>query len=113
MALLGNTPDAYGQTWHLPCDDNRLTYKEFIQLAAKHYKAQRLDVNAEHNVLNAWVRKLAELYNPLLRDASELLPSYKLDNIFVSDKFKARFPEFEITTYEEGLKVMAEEKANA
>ena len=21
MALLGNTPDAYGQTWHLPCDD--------------------------------------------------------------------------------------------
>nr|MDJ0646203.1 NAD-dependent epimerase/dehydratase family protein [Flavobacteriaceae bacterium] len=22
MALLGNSPDAYGQTWHLPCDDN-------------------------------------------------------------------------------------------
>jgi nucleoside-diphosphate-sugar epimerase len=21
LALLGNTPDAYGQTWHLPCDD--------------------------------------------------------------------------------------------
>ncbi|MEX6300630.1 hypothetical protein AB6F54_20175 [Providencia huaxiensis] len=35
MALLGNTPDAYGQTWHLPCDDERLTYKEFVQLAAK------------------------------------------------------------------------------
>lgn len=34
MARLGNTPDAYGQTWHLPCDDNRLTYREFIELAA-------------------------------------------------------------------------------
>jgi hypothetical protein len=29
MALIGNTADTYGQTWHLPCD-NRLTYKQFI-----------------------------------------------------------------------------------
>ena len=25
LALLGNTPEAYGQTWHLPCCDERLT----------------------------------------------------------------------------------------
>jgi hypothetical protein len=30
MALIGNTADTYGQTWHLPCDDNRFTYKQFI-----------------------------------------------------------------------------------
>jgi hypothetical protein len=30
MALIGNTTNAYGQTWHLPCDDNRLTYKQLI-----------------------------------------------------------------------------------
>ena len=23
LAALGNTPDAFGQTWHLPCDDDR------------------------------------------------------------------------------------------
>lgn len=23
-ALIGNTPDAYNQTWHLPCDDEQL-----------------------------------------------------------------------------------------
>jgi len=34
MELLGNTSAAYGQTWHLPCDDNRLTYRQFIELAA-------------------------------------------------------------------------------
>lgn len=34
MALLGNTADAYGQTWHLPCDDSRLTAGQFIGLAA-------------------------------------------------------------------------------
>jgi hypothetical protein len=29
MALIGNTADTYGQT-HLPCNDNRFTYKQFI-----------------------------------------------------------------------------------
>lgn len=28
-ALIGNTPSAYSQTWHLPVD-NQLTYKELI-----------------------------------------------------------------------------------
>lgn len=27
MGLIGNTPDAYGQTWHLPVDLQRLTYQ--------------------------------------------------------------------------------------
>ncbi len=30
MALVGNTPDAYGQTWHLPGDPDRLTYQDNI-----------------------------------------------------------------------------------
>lgn len=33
MALIGNTPDAYGQTWHLPIDQHRLTYAEMIRTA--------------------------------------------------------------------------------
>ena len=40
MALIGNTPDAYNQTWHLPCDDNRLTYKKLISLASKIYQEE-------------------------------------------------------------------------
>ncbi|MFC3244523.1 NAD-dependent epimerase/dehydratase family protein [Gordonia humi] len=35
MALLGNTADAYGQTWHLPIDPDRKTYAELIGLAAE------------------------------------------------------------------------------
>src|ERR1019366_3928333 len=40
MALIGNTSDAYNQTWHLPCDDNRLTYKQLIDLASNIYGKQ-------------------------------------------------------------------------
>ena len=35
MGLIGNTPDAYGQTWHLPVDPDRLTYAQMIEVASR------------------------------------------------------------------------------
>lgn len=101
MALLGNTPDAYGQTWHLPCHEPRLTYRQFVQLAAEVFGVQ-----ADYTILKRWQLKLAGMFSPRIRDASELLPRYTVDNIFVSDKFKRRFPDFRVTTFREGLNVI-------
>jgi len=98
MALLGNTPDAYGQTWHLPCDDERLTYRDLIALAARSFGTE-----PRYTVLRHWQLRLAGLFNPTVKDAAELLPRYAQDNIFVSDKFKARFPNFRVTSLAEGL----------
>ena len=97
MAMLGNTSDVYDQTWHLPCDDDRLTYRGFIHLAAEQLGAQ-----PRYRVLKRW-QLVAGLFNSTIRDAAELLPRYAVDNIFVSDKFKARFPDFRATRYREGL----------
>lgn len=102
MALLGNTADAYGQTWHLPCDDARLTARQFIELAA-----EALGVEARAVVLKRWQLALAALVSARARDARELLPRYAVDNLFVSDKFKARFPEFRVTTFKQGLAAFA------
>lgn len=98
MALLGNTDDAYQQTWHLPCDDNRLTYKEFIQLAGEILKQ-----DCHYNVLKQWQINLAACFNAQVRETKELLPRYAVDNVFVSDKFKRCFPDFTPTTYRQGL----------
>ncbi|WP_346836713.1 NAD-dependent epimerase/dehydratase family protein [Microbulbifer sp. SAOS-129_SWC] len=108
MARLGNTPDAYGQTWHLPCDDNRLTYRQFVHLAAEIF-----DVKADYKVVKRWQLRLAGVFNRTIRDAAELLPRYAVDNIFVSDKFKSRFPDFNVTTFQQGLTVIRDEKAGA
>lgn len=105
MALLGNTPDAYGQTWHLPCDDARLTYAQFIALAAEVF-----GVDARHQVLKPWQIRAAGLFSRPIRDAAELLPRYAVDNIFVSDKFKTRFPDFRVTTIRQGLEVIGGEQ---
>ncbi|ARU59026.1 NAD-dependent epimerase/dehydratase [Oleiphilus messinensis] len=98
MALLGNTPSAYNQTWHLPCDDNRLTYRQFIELAA-----QCFQVDPKYTVIKRWQLQLAGLFNKTARDAAELLPRYEVDNIFISDKFKSHFPDFGVTSFRDGL----------
>lgn len=97
MALIGNTPDAYNQTWHLPCDDNRLTYKELVNLSSKIYGKQ-----FNYAVIKMWMFKLAGLFNKQAKELQELLPRYKYDNIFISDKFKKRFPDFKVTSYQDG-----------
>jgi nucleoside-diphosphate-sugar epimerase len=101
MALIGNTPDAYNQTWHLPCDDNRLTYQQIIQLSSD-ITGQEL----KYSVIKMWLFQLGSLFNKQIRELKELLPRYKCDNIFLSDKFKKRFHDFQITTYEEGMRMI-------
>ncbi len=98
LADLGNAPDTFGQTWHLPCDDERLTYKQFVALAS-----DILDRNTSYKVLGKWALTAAGLVSQQVRELRELLPRYEHDNLFDSTKFKQRFPAFEVTTYGQGL----------
>jgi hypothetical protein len=95
MALIGNTADT-GQTWHLPCDDNRLTYKQFITEIGQ--QLGRNKIQSLHKV----VLKIGS-FDHNLKETQELLPRYAIDNIFKSSKFKTRFPDFVVTT-PEGIK---------
>ena len=104
MALLGNSDDAYQQSWHLPCDDNRLTYRQFVTLAAEVF-----GVAADYRVLPGWQLAFGRYVNRSLREITELLPRYKADNLFIADKFRSRFPQFEVTSYRQGLTAMLEE----
>jgi nucleoside-diphosphate-sugar epimerase len=104
MALLANTRDAYHQTWHLPCDNNRLTSKEFIQIAEDIY-GEKLNFV----ILKSWMIRLIGLFNSGMRETIELLYRYKTDYIFDSTKFIRRFPDFKITTYQEGIQEIIQE----
>ena len=98
LALLGNTPDAYGQTWHLPVDEDRMTYRDFVTAAAGTFGQ-----DADYRVVPEWMLRAAGLVSAPAREIRELLPRYRYDNRFDSTKFQARFPEFAVTTYRAGL----------
>ena len=105
-ALIGNTPDAYGQTWHLPCDDNRLTYREIIAEISV-----VLGREIKYGIMNSFILKIASFFNENIKETQELLPRYAIDNIFDSSKFKSRFPDFKITTYQKGIRTIIEDYA--
>ncbi|MEG2534349.1 NAD(P)H-binding protein [Lactococcus sp.] len=98
MALIGNTDDAYGQTWHLPCDRS-LTYKEMINIADK-IENEKLS----YSIIKLWKFKVGSLFNKNAKELLELLPRYEVDNLFNSDKFKKRFPSFPVTSFESGIR---------
>ena len=98
LGLIGNTPDAYGQTWHLPTDPHRLSYADMITIAAE-VTGRKIPYTTVPELLF----RAGGLVNGSVKEASELLPRYRQDNVFDSTKFAARFPDFDITSYRDGI----------
>lgn len=105
-ALIGNTPDAYGQTWHLPVDESHPTYKEFITLASKVY-----DRNLQFSVVPKVIFQIGAWFNPKVKELLELLPRYAYDNLFDDTKFRKRFPDFKVTGYKQGIEQIKSEQS--
>ncbi|NVN38371.1 SDR family oxidoreductase [Komagataeibacter swingsii] len=104
LATLGNTPEAFGQTWHLPCCDERPTYKTFVTMASRIFGRP-----PSYSVIGKWPLIIAGIFLKKVREIRELLPRYEQDNRFDSTKFKHHFPEFSVTTYGEGLELIRKE----
>ncbi|MDV2447522.1 NAD-dependent dehydratase [Elizabethkingia anophelis] len=97
-ALIGNTPDAFGQTWHLPVDKSHPTYREFIRTASGVYGK-----DLKYSVVPRFVFSIGALFNKKMKELLELLPRYEYNNIFDDSKFRNRFPHFQVTSYQQGI----------
>ncbi|ANZ69339.1 NAD-dependent epimerase/dehydratase family protein [Pediococcus claussenii] len=97
MALIGNTKSAYSRTWHLPSES--ITYQNLIRLCE-----DVLGRKIRYKVVKMVVFKIGSLFSQKSKELLELLPRYRDDNNFSSDKFKQQFPEFKVTSFEEGVR---------
>jgi nucleoside-diphosphate-sugar epimerase len=96
-ALLGNTPEAYGQTWHLPTAPP-LTGEQWIGLFAAEMKAK-----PGYSLLKMWLLKVLGIFIPIMREMPEMMYQFDRDYVFESSKFMKKFP-FQITSPEDGVK---------
>lgn len=96
--MLGNTPDAFGETWHLPTAKNPLTGKKWIEVIA-----DELGVKPKYRTVSKTLVWLIGLFVPVMRESYEMLYQYDKDYVFNSDKFENRFP-FKPTSYTDGVK---------
>jgi nucleoside-diphosphate-sugar epimerase len=97
-ALLGNTPLAYNQTWHLPTDKNGISGQQIVEIAAN-----TLNAKPKIMVLPKFMIQIAGLFNPLIKESVEMLYQYDSEYYFDSSKFDNAF-KFEKVLYAEGIR---------
>ncbi len=103
-AILGNTPEAFNQVWHLPTDKNALTGQEWIDLFNKEMKTSKKVM-----VLPMFMLRLLGIFMPLMREMPEMMYQYDRDYFFDSSKFNTHF-NFTPTTYEMGVREIVRKK---
>lgn len=85
-ALLGNTPDAFNQVWHLPTTKEKLTMADWVTLVA-----YTLKVEPKIQKVPKWMIQMLGLFIPVMREFPEMLYQNDRDYIFNSSKFENRF----------------------
>ncbi len=98
VALLGNTPAAYGQVWHALTSKEAMTGEQFVrmacELADKPYKLQ---------VAPGWMLSLMGLFVPVLRENKEMMYQFEHDYRFDSSKLEQAL-NVRPTEYRTGIK---------
>lgn len=101
-AILGNTPEAFNQVWHVPTSKEKLTTLDWIGLIAK-----ELNKDVRLQKVQKWMLHALGVFVPAMREFPEMLYQYEQDYIFDSSKFEKRFG-ISAVSPEEGVKRMME-----
>lgn len=97
-ALLGNTPEAYNQVWHLPTSTEKWTGKDFIT-----YAAGLQGKRPSWFRINRLLLRISGWFNRSLKELIEMQYQNDRDYFFDSSKFNHTF-NFTPTSYAEGIK---------
>jgi nucleoside-diphosphate-sugar epimerase len=98
VALLGTSPEAYSQTWHLPTTKEPLTGADFVHLACEQAgRPHKLQVAPR------WMLRLMGLFVPVLRENEEMMYQFEHDYRFDSSKIESAF-RLRPTSYMEGIR---------
>ena len=84
-AILGNTPQAFGEVWHVPTAAP-LTGNEWIEKVAA-----KLGVKPKTMVASKFIVKTMGLFNPIMKEFVEMQYQWDRDYNFNSSKFETTF----------------------
>lgn len=97
VAVLGRSPEAFGQTWHLPTSKELLTGEGFVRLACE------LAGRPYHlQVAPSWLLRGMGLFSPILRENQEMMYQFEHDYRFDSSKIEGAYG-LAATPYREGI----------
>lgn len=101
-ALLGNTDNAFGQTWHLPTAGNPPTHQEWVEKFAAAFGTKPKYMKVGKGMLS-----VLGLFIPVMKELSEMQYQNETDYVLNSRKFEQRFG-ISPTPYDEGIRAIVE-----
>lgn len=97
LAILGNTPDAFGQIWHLPTAGKAMTGKEWVEAVAA-----EMDVKPKCRATPKFLFQAFGVFQPIMKELAEMFYQYDREYIFDSHKFEGHF-DLKPTSYKTGI----------
>ena len=98
VAIAGNTPSAFNQTWHALTSTEKITGDDYIHMAyeilSKQYKSPQ--------VMSKFGVRLLGLFIPVLREFVEMMYQFENEYVFDSSKAAQAF-NLKATLYTEGI----------
>lgn len=101
LVMLALDEGADGEVWHLPTADPAPTTRDLLALSAR-----LIGAPAGIQRMPRWLFALLKPFVPLLREVDEMLYQAEGDYVFSSAKFMRRYPDFEVTPYDAGMRAM-------
>lgn len=98
LAILGNTPNAFNQSWHVLTSGEKITGQDFIRIACN---ALGRSYNGVRNLPKFAVQILG-LFIPILGELSEMMYQFENDYIFDCSKLE-KFLQIKATSYQNGI----------
>jgi len=99
-ALLGNTPEAFGEVWHLPTAENPMTGKEWVEAIAAAFGNKPKMRTAGKGMV-----RFMGIFMSIMRELVEMMYQYEQDYVFSSAKFDKQFGKM-ATPYKDGIEAV-------
>lgn len=85
-AILGNSEEAYNQTWHLPTDQTPYTGRQWVEMIA-----EIIDTRPRIHVIKPYMLGIMGVFIPLMKELKEMTYQFEKDYLFKSSKFEKKF----------------------
>jgi nucleoside-diphosphate-sugar epimerase len=97
LALVGNTPSAFGQVWHALTSKESITGEQYVRIACElAHRPYALQAAPR------WLLTLMGIFVPVVRESIEMLYQFEYDYRFDSSKVERAFG-LTATTYRDGI----------
>jgi len=100
LVKLALDDSTYGEVWHLPVG-KKITIDQILAII-------NIELNSSYKIsfMPRFLLNILSSFVPILKEVKEML--YQFDNTYDMswDKFRKKFPDFKVTSYENGIKTM-------